>query len=47
MVYGYRLDYEGAAPPDIAAKIIERHGSLQVEVGPSFYDDVVDEDWPR
>lgn len=47
MVYGYVLDFEPLASPEIAARIIARHGSLQVEVGPDYFDNVVDDDWPR
>lgn len=47
MVYGYLLDFEGFASPEIAARIVARHGSLRVEVGPAFFDTVLDDDWPN
>lgn len=47
MVYGYLLDFEGFASPEIAARIVARHGSLRVEVGPAFFDTVFDDDWPN
>jgi hypothetical protein len=46
MVYGYVLDFEPLASPEVAARIRARHGSLQVEVGPGYFDNVVDDDWP-
>jgi hypothetical protein len=47
MIYGYLLDFEGFASPEIAARILARHGSLRVEVGPAFFDTVLDDDWPN
>ncbi|CCN16712.1 putative uncharacterized protein [Bordetella bronchiseptica MO211] len=47
MIYGYLLDFTDHASPEIAQKIVQRHGSLRIEVGPNFFDDVRDNDWPR
>lgn len=47
MVYGYLLNFEGYASPEITARILDRHGSLQIEVGPSFFENVRDDDWPN
>lgn len=46
MVYSLLLDFEGHASPDIAAKILARHGSLQIEVWPGFFENVRDDNWP-
>ncbi|WP_047244105.1 hypothetical protein [Chromobacterium subtsugae] len=47
IVYGYLLNFEGHASPEIAAKILARHGALQIEVGPGFFENVRDDDWPN
>lgn len=47
MVYSLLLDFEGHASPEIAAKILDRHGSLQIEVWPGFFENVRDDDWPH
>ena len=47
MVYSLLLDFEGHASPEIAAKILDRHGSLQIEVWPGFFENVRDDDWPN
>lgn len=44
MVYSYLLNFERHASPEIAAKILARHGSLQIEVGLNFFDNVYDDD---
>ncbi|STU92445.1 Uncharacterised protein [Klebsiella pneumoniae] len=36
MVYGYLLDFTDYASPEIAQKILRRHSSLRIEVGPGF-----------
>lgn len=47
MTYGYQLDFTDYAPPEIARKILQRHGSLCIDVEPSFFDNVRHDDWPR
>ena len=47
MVYSLLLDFEGPASPEIAAKNLARHGSLQVEVWPDFFENIRDDDWPN
>jgi hypothetical protein len=36
-----------AVSPEIAQKILRRHGSLRIEVGPSFFENLRSDDWPR
>lgn len=38
MTYGYLFDFSEAAPPLLASKLLKKHGSLQLEVGPWFFD---------
>lgn len=40
MVYGYLLDFESHATPEVAIKIRMLHGSLQFEVGPDFFESI-------
>lgn len=47
MVYGYLLDFTDYASPEIAQKILRRHSSLRIEVGPGFFEGVRSDDWPR
>lgn len=47
MVYSYLLDFKDHASPEVVAKILARHGSLQIEVGPGFFEGVRSDDWPR
>lgn len=47
MVYSHVLDFTDLATPEVAAKIVRRFGSLQVEVNLNFVDDVRDGDWPN
>lgn len=47
MVYGYLLDFTDHATPEIAQKILLRHSSLRIEVGPGFFEGVRNDDWPR
>ncbi|MDX4956579.1 hypothetical protein [Delftia acidovorans] len=47
MVYGYLLDFTDYASPEIAQKILRRHSSLRIEVGPDFFEGVRSDDWPH
>lgn len=47
IVYGYLLDFTDYASPEVAKKILQHHSSLRIEVGPSFFDSVRSDDWPR
>jgi len=47
MIYGYLIDFTDAASPEMAKKILQRHSSLRIEVGPGFFDNVRSDDWPR
>lgn len=47
MTYGYLLDFTDYASPEVTKKILQRHASLRIEVGPSFFDHVRSDDWPR
>lgn len=38
MVYGYQFDFTEHASPMLAAKLLAKHGSLTLEVGPHFFD---------
>lgn len=38
MTYGYLFDFTTHASPKLTAKLLKKRGSLQLEVGPSFYD---------
>ncbi len=40
LVYGYVFDFTRDASPDVARKLLDKYGSLQVRVGPNFYDQV-------
>lgn len=40
MTYGYLFDFTGHASPRLAAKLRKQHGSLQLEVGPEFFETV-------
>lgn len=44
--YGYLLDFEELATPEQAEMILRRHGDLRLEVGPSFFEGAVNDDWP-
>jgi hypothetical protein len=44
MTYGFRFDFTEEAPPWLAAKIQASHGSLTLEVGPNFFEDIFDPD---
>lgn len=47
MVYSYLIDFTDATSPEVAKKILQRHSSLRIEVGPNFFDNVRNDDWPR
>ncbi|MGP6112217.1 hypothetical protein [Pseudomonas aeruginosa] len=47
MVYSYILDFTDHASPEVAQKILRRHSSLRIEVGPDFFENVRSDDWPR
>jgi hypothetical protein len=47
MIYSYILDFSDHASPEVAEKILRRHSSLRIEVGPGFFDGVRSDDWPR
>mgnify|MGYP001240590031 FL=1 len=47
MVYSYILDFTDYASPEVARKILQRHASLRIEVGPDFFENVRSDDWPR
>jgi len=36
--YGFLFDFTGQVSPQLAARLIAQHGSLQLEVGPSFFE---------
>ena len=40
MIYSYLIDFDGCASPEIEKKIIESHGSLQVEVDVGFFENI-------
>ena len=40
MVYGYVFDFSEVVSPELRAKLLARHGSLQLQVPPSFFDRV-------
>lgn len=40
LVYGYEFDFSEAASPTVAEKIMSKYDSLQVTVGPNFFDNV-------
>jgi hypothetical protein len=47
MTYGYLLDFTDRVSPELAARLMAQHGSLQLEVGPLFYEGVRGPDWPN
>ena len=47
MVYSYILDFTDYASPEVARKILQRHASLRIQVGPDFFENVRSDDWPR
>jgi hypothetical protein len=40
MTYSYLFDFTKHASPKLSAKLLKKRGSLQLEVGPWFYDSV-------
>ncbi|WP_075793406.1 hypothetical protein [Massilia putida] len=42
--YGYWLDFSAADPQHVVAAILQKHGTLLFDVGPSFFEDVERED---
>lgn len=44
MVFGYVFDFSEVVSPDLRAKLLAKHGSLQAQVSPSFFDRVA-RDW--
>lgn len=47
MVYGYVFDFTDHASPELAAKLMRQRGSLQLRVGPTFFEDIRDSDFPN
>lgn len=47
MLFGFMLDFTDYVSQEVAAKILQRHGSLLIEVHPGFFDNVRDDDWPN
>jgi hypothetical protein len=40
MTYGYLFDFAGRVPPELAVRLMQQHGSLQLEVGPAFFEGI-------
>lgn len=40
MTYGFLFDFTNYASPELATKLLKQHGSLKLEVGPSFFEGV-------
>ncbi len=40
MTYSYLFDFSGQVSAELAARLMQQHGSLQLEVGPSFFDTI-------
>lgn len=47
MTYGYLYDFARHASPQLAAKLMAQHGSLQLQVQPWFFDGIRGADWPN
>lgn len=45
--YGYLFDFTGQVSPELAARLMTQHGSLQLEVGPSFFEALQGPDGPN
>ena len=45
--YGFEFDFTEHASPKLAAKLMKRHKSLKIRVGPWFYDGVEHGNFPR
>jgi hypothetical protein len=40
LIYGHMIDVEGCASPQLARRLLDRFGTLQIALGPNFYDQV-------
>src|SRR6185369_1808947 len=40
MTYSHLFDFTGQVSPELAARLMQQHGSLQLEVGPWFFDNI-------
>lgn len=47
MTYGYLFDFSDHASPQIAGKLLARNDSLQLEVGPNFFEGIRYDGWPK
>jgi hypothetical protein len=47
MTYGYLFDFADHASPQLAGKLLARNGSLQLEVGPNFFEGIRYDGWPN
>jgi hypothetical protein len=47
MTYGYLFDFDGQVSPRLAARLMQQHGSLKLEVGPSFFEGLRGPDEPN
>jgi hypothetical protein len=47
MTYGFLFDFTGQVSPELAARLMSQHGSLQLEVGPSFFEVLRGPDGPN
>jgi hypothetical protein len=47
MTYGYLFDFTEHASPPLAAKLLNKRGSQKLEVGPGFFEGIVDDDFLR
>lgn len=47
MIYGYLIDFTNYASSELAARIMQEHGTLQFTVGPNFFDGVRYDGWPH
>ncbi|WP_416759384.1 hypothetical protein ACNI65_21975 [Roseateles sp. So40a] len=45
--YGYEFDFSSHASPELAAKLMRKHRSLTLRVGPWFYDGIEGSELPR
>lgn len=45
--YGYEFDFTDHASPKLAAKLMRKHRSLRLRVGPWFFDGIRHSDFPR
>lgn len=47
MTYGYLFDFADHASSQLADKLLARNGSLQLEVGPNFFEGIRYDGWPK